>query len=72
MAVTLETFGSGTAVTIVNADFPGGHDDQVEVALNSTEGFAIVLCDLKTLLEQGRPAGLVRAKARLIKAHKET
>ena len=72
VAVTLETFGSGTAVTIVNADFPGGHDDQVEAALNSTEGFAIVLCDLKTLLKQGRSAGLVRAKARLIKAHNET
>jgi hypothetical protein len=30
------------------------------------EGFAIVLCDLKTLLETGESAGLVRAKAELI------
>lgn len=72
VAVTLEPFGSGTAVTVVNADFPGGHDDQVEAALNSTEGFAIVLCDLKILLEQERSAGLVRAKASLIGARKKT
>lgn len=32
----------------------------------ATEGFSIVLCDLKTLLESGRSAGLVRDKARLI------
>ena len=38
----------------------------VEQALNATEGFAIVLCDLKTLLEGGRSANLVRDKARLI------
>lgn len=37
-------------------------------AIGATEGFAIVLCDLKTLLETGRSAGLVRDKARLIEA----
>jgi uncharacterized protein YndB with AHSA1/START domain len=37
-------------------------------AIGATEGFAIVLCDLKTLLEGGRSAGLVRDKARLIEA----
>ena len=30
------------------------------------EGFSIVLCDLKTLLETGTSAGLVRDKAELI------
>ena len=35
-------------------------------AVNATEGFSIVLCDLKTLLESGRSAGLVRDKAALI------
>lgn len=37
-------------------------------ALNATEGFSIVLCDLKTLLENGRSANLVRDKAALIAA----
>lgn len=35
-------------------------------AVNATEGFTIVLCDLKTLLEGGRSANLVRDKAALI------
>jgi uncharacterized protein YndB with AHSA1/START domain len=41
----------------------------VDVLANATttiEGFAIVLCDLKTLLETGESAGLVRDKAELI------
>jgi uncharacterized protein YndB with AHSA1/START domain len=37
-------------------------------AVNATEGFSIVLCDLKTLLENGRSANLVRDKAELIAA----
>jgi uncharacterized protein YndB with AHSA1/START domain len=37
-------------------------------AVNATEGFSIVLCDLKTLLESGRSANLVRDKAELIAA----
>jgi uncharacterized protein YndB with AHSA1/START domain len=35
-------------------------------AVDATEGFSIVLCDLKTLLESGRSANLVRDKAALI------
>ena len=35
---------------------------------NATEGFCIVLCDLKTLLESGRSANLVRDRAELIAA----
>ena len=38
----------------------------VAQAANLAEGFAIVLCDLKTLLESGRSANLVRDKAELI------
>jgi uncharacterized protein YndB with AHSA1/START domain len=41
----------------------------IDVLANATttiEGFAIVLCDLKTLLETGQSAGLVRDKAELI------
>jgi uncharacterized protein YndB with AHSA1/START domain len=36
--------------------------------VDATEGFSIVLCDLKTLLESGRSANLVRDKAELIAA----
>jgi len=41
-------------------------------AVNATEGFTIVLCDLKTLLETGRSANLVRDKAELISARAKT
>jgi uncharacterized protein YndB with AHSA1/START domain len=41
-------------------------DDLVQQAANVIEGFSIVLCDLKTLLESGASAGLVRDKAALI------
>ena len=37
-------------------------------ALNATEGFTIVLCDLKSLLETGRSGNMVRDKAALITA----
>ena len=38
----------------------------LEQATGTIEGFSIVLCDLKTLLESGSSAGLVRDKAELI------
>jgi uncharacterized protein YndB with AHSA1/START domain len=41
-----------------------------EEAVGATEGFSIVLCDLKTLLESGASANLVRDKAGLIAAAK--
>jgi hypothetical protein len=40
--------------------------DLLAQATNNVEGFSIVLCDLKTLLETGRSANLVRDKAELI------
>lgn len=51
----------------ISAEVPetADHMDQV---VNTTEGFTVVLCDLKTLLESGRSANLVRAKAELIAA----
>ncbi|MGS5089368.1 SRPBCC domain-containing protein [Hydrogenophaga sp. A37] len=51
----------------VSAEVPETTDHMDQV-VNTTEGFAIVLCDLKTLLESGRSANLVRAKAELIAA----
>jgi uncharacterized protein YndB with AHSA1/START domain len=43
-------------------------DQGVAEIVAATEGFSIVLCDLKTLLESGRSAHLVRDKAALIAA----
>jgi len=57
------------AVTQVTAEV-SGFNAEAEVAdiVNATEGFSIVLCDLKTMLETGRSANLVRDKAELIAA----
>jgi uncharacterized protein YndB with AHSA1/START domain len=40
--------------------------DAASQAISATEGFALVLCDLKCLLETGRSGGMVRDKAALI------
>ena len=66
--IDFEAIGQTTAVTLVNTGFAGDEAKQVQAALNATEGFSIVLCDLKTLLEAGQPAGLTAAKAKLIEA----
>ncbi len=57
---------SGTVVEIENAGFGGSPAEIVDAALESTQGFTIVLCDLKVLLEGGVPANLSRDKAILI------
>jgi uncharacterized protein YndB with AHSA1/START domain len=64
VAMTFEAFGDGTRVSIEVSGFTGA--DALQQATGTIEGFAIVLCDLKTLLETGESAGLVRAKAELI------
>ena len=67
VALDFEAFGDGE--TRVGVEVSGfGDADVVEQATDTVEGFAIVLCDLKTLLETGESAGLVRAKAELIVA----
>jgi hypothetical protein len=53
-----------TRVEIVVSGFSG--DDRTAQAVAATEGFAIVLCDLKSLLETGKSGGMVRDKALLI------
>jgi uncharacterized protein YndB with AHSA1/START domain len=53
-----------TQISVEVRGFAGS--DAVEQVVNATEGFSIVLCDLKTFLESGRSANLVRAKAELI------
>ena len=53
-----------TRVSVVVSGFAG--PDSAVQAVNATEGFAIVLCDLKTLLETGKSGGMVRDKALII------
>jgi uncharacterized protein YndB with AHSA1/START domain len=56
--------GDATRVAVTSTGFP--EDDLLACATGAVEGFSIVLCDLKTLLETGRSANLVRDKAELI------
>ena len=52
-----------TFVSITNSGFIGDGDDVVKQAIESTEGFTIVLCGLKALLEHGIVLNLVYDKA---------
>ncbi len=62
--MVFEEHGSGA--THLTIEVTGLKNERA--AVNATEGFSIVLCDLKTLLETGRSANLVRDKAELITA----
>jgi uncharacterized protein YndB with AHSA1/START domain len=65
--MNFESFGEGgTRIAVAVSGFEGA--DVLAEATNNVEGFAIVLCDLKTLLETGESANLVRDKAALIVA----
>jgi uncharacterized protein YndB with AHSA1/START domain len=65
--LSFDTFESGvTKVTVEVSGFESM--SEVEDVVNATEGFTIVLCDLKTFLESGRSGNLVRDKAKLIAA----
>jgi uncharacterized protein YndB with AHSA1/START domain len=60
--MNFEDYGNGaTRLALQVTGFRNG-----DTVVNATEGFSIVLCDLKTLLEMGRSANLVRDKAELI------
>ncbi|HET6340503.1 MAG TPA: hypothetical protein VFG30_45150 [Polyangiales bacterium] len=51
---------------VENKGFAGAPHEVLATALEATQGFAIVVCDLKTLLEHGTSIGLVQDKAALI------
>ena len=71
IAMTFEAFkDGGTRASVEVSGFTGA--DALQEATNTVEGFAIVLCDLKTLLETGESPGLVRDKAELIIAAQAT
>jgi uncharacterized protein YndB with AHSA1/START domain len=60
-----EDLGDGsTRAAVEVSGFTG--DQAIDGVVGATEGFAIVLCDLKTMLETGRSAGLVKDRATLI------
>lgn len=54
--------------TRVSAEFSIAAGDPIEQIVDTAAGYTMVLCDLKTLLESGRSANLVRSKAELIKS----
>jgi uncharacterized protein YndB with AHSA1/START domain len=65
--MSFESFGDGgTRVAVATGGFEG--PDALAQATDTVEGFAIVLCDLKTLLETGESGNQVRDKAALIVA----
>ena len=53
----------GTMVTITNTGFAGDDDSIVAQAVDSSQGFTMVLCGLKALLEQGIRLNLIADKA---------
>jgi uncharacterized protein YndB with AHSA1/START domain len=56
--------GDATRVAVTCSGFP--EEDLLTRATDTVEGFSLVLGDLKSLLETGRSANLVRDKAELI------
>jgi uncharacterized protein YndB with AHSA1/START domain len=59
-----------TVIEVEHAGFKGTPGEIAKAALGSTQGYAIVLCALKTLLERGDPMNLVHDKAALIEQSK--
>ncbi len=55
-------------VTIEHVGFDGDLDDMIAAAIGSTEGFTLVLSNLKLLLETGTAGNLVSDKAALLMA----
>jgi len=64
--LTFEPFADGTRLAVAVSGLDP--KELLVQATNVIEGFTIVFCDLKTLLESGASANLVRDKAALIEA----
>jgi uncharacterized protein YndB with AHSA1/START domain len=56
----------GTVVTVSQTGFTGSGDELIALALEATQGFTLVLCALKLLIERGQSMDIVSDKARLI------
>jgi uncharacterized protein YndB with AHSA1/START domain len=66
--MTFKQFETSTTLFSVEATGFNG-PDAASLAVNATEGFTIVACDLKSLLETGQSGNMVRDKAFLISAN---
>ena len=66
ISVNLEFEPAGDGATRVAIEATGFDPSDASQVVGATEGFSIVLCDLKTLLESGWSGNLVRDKAALI------
>jgi len=61
---------TGPDTTLLSVEASGFKKGDIDAVVGATEGFSIVLCDLKTLLESGRSANLVKDKALLVSQSK--
>jgi uncharacterized protein YndB with AHSA1/START domain len=66
VGIDFREHGAGDTRVSVSVTGFGESEDEIGKIVDTTEGFSIVLCDLKSLLESGRSANLVRDKAELI------
>jgi uncharacterized protein YndB with AHSA1/START domain len=66
LELTFDVHADGTVVSVLNGGFEGSDAEIIATAIESTQGFTLVLCDLKTLLETGRTTRIVSDKAQLI------
>ncbi|MBA3595741.1 MAG: SRPBCC domain-containing protein [Polaromonas sp.] len=71
VSVSLKFTPHGKGSTTLSIEASGFHGrGLLAQALNATEGFSIVACDLKSLLETGQSGNMVRDKAVLVGASK--
>lgn len=73
LAVDMKFLEEQKGITVAGVEvrgFEGG--DGMDQVVNATEGFSIVLCDLKVFLESGHSASLVKDKAELINTTRHT
>ena len=67
LAVDIHLLDEQKDVTVVSVEARGFQgEDKTDQVVGATEGFSIVLSDLKVFLESGRSPGLVKDKAALI------
>ena len=57
-SVSMEFTEYSAGETLVSIATSSLEQDEIETIVGTTEGFSLVLCDLKTLLESGRSANL--------------
>ncbi len=67
LGVDMTFFEEQKGITVVSVEVRGFESQSgTDQVVNATEGFSIVLCDLKILLESGHSPHLVKDKAELI------